>query len=417
MASSLRRSTSSVSFERKAKGSLIWTFLMIGLVFCWIDSWYIFVYIQQTVNNNNNNVDTTATTNIMETTVVDTTTATKRSSSRNAPHHDKKKTDDRQPILDLLVDAGIQIEQLDPELVEQLPTWTEVTSLYGTAPHLVGLETCQVFRDSNGDDPADHLVGAAGTFNTGTNLLAELLIKNCKMTRRMERYGKQQRGIRWQVPWGKHTPVDDEDFRQRHRAQKDEGFTANQVFPAVTIRDPASWMASMCRHSYSMNWSHNSATHCPNLIANQVDVEQDASLTIDKAVPVKIRYSDFTRLHDSMIHHWNEWYNHYLNADWPRLLVRYEDLLFFPKQTVTQVCECAGGQMNDKFGYLVESAKRGAVHGAQRTGYMDAIIKYGHQEDRWNNMTSADLVFARQTLDANLMKLFAYHYPSEPTTT
>ena len=37
-----------------------------------------------------------------------------------------------------------------------------------------------------------------GTFNTGTNLLAELMIQNCQITERMIANGAQSKGIRWQ---------------------------------------------------------------------------------------------------------------------------------------------------------------------------------------------------------------------------
>lgn len=40
-----------------------------------------------------------------------------------------------------------------------------------------------------------------GTFNSGTNLMAELLIHNCHMQKRMDRFGHKNRGVRWQVPW------------------------------------------------------------------------------------------------------------------------------------------------------------------------------------------------------------------------
>jgi len=100
------------------------------------------------------------------------------------------------PILKLLREAGVR--DIDAEMMERLPTWKQVTDLYGTEPVLYGLDTCQAFRES-GEDPGEHLLGVAGTFNTGTNLLAELLIHNCEMPARMAKYGEINKGIRWQV--------------------------------------------------------------------------------------------------------------------------------------------------------------------------------------------------------------------------
>ena len=70
-------------------------------------------------------------------------------------------------------------------------------SLYGPDPVIYGLDTCAAFRDSS--DLADHILSVAGTFNSGTNLLSELLIHNCHMPARMTKYGPINEGIRWQV--------------------------------------------------------------------------------------------------------------------------------------------------------------------------------------------------------------------------
>jgi hypothetical protein len=69
--------------------------------------------------------------------------------------------------------------------------------LYGETPAIQGLNTCKAFQDAS--DPAEHFLAVAGTFNSGTNLLAELLIHNCQMPARMAKYGKIHEGIRWQV--------------------------------------------------------------------------------------------------------------------------------------------------------------------------------------------------------------------------
>lgn len=50
----------------------------------------------------------------------------------------------------------------------------------------------------------ERMLGAAGMFSTGTNLLTQLLKRNCYIPERAERYGldtasKEQLGMRWQV--------------------------------------------------------------------------------------------------------------------------------------------------------------------------------------------------------------------------
>ena len=47
-----------------------------------------------------------------------------------------------------------------------------------------------------------------------------------------------------QVPWGKHNPV---DWRGQHAAQGLEGVDVDGVLPVVVVKDPFTWMRSMCR--------------------------------------------------------------------------------------------------------------------------------------------------------------------------
>jgi hypothetical protein len=108
---------------------------------------------------------------------------------------------DKKHILDMLQEAKIPIHELDPQTLRDLPTWAEVTDLYGDEPRIYGLEQCETFQTHS--DAAEHFVSTAGTFNSGTNLMAELLIANCHMQPRMDKYGSVNRGVRWQVPWGK----------------------------------------------------------------------------------------------------------------------------------------------------------------------------------------------------------------------
>jgi hypothetical protein len=108
-----------------------------------------------------------------------------------------KNIHDKGPILKILHQAGLDIEDFDQQIIDDLPTWTQIQNLYGTGPHLIGLEKCHEFVAAT--DPTVRFFGVAGTFNSGTNLVAELLTKNCQITERMVVYGNQSRGVRWQV--------------------------------------------------------------------------------------------------------------------------------------------------------------------------------------------------------------------------
>jgi hypothetical protein len=169
----------------------------------------------------------------------------------------------------------------------------------------------------------------------------------------------------------------------------------------------------MCRHSYGADWPHN-ALHCPNLVPNEVDAQLfDAMNT--PTMNVTVQYAEFERHHASLVEFWNDWNRAYVLAPFPRLMVRFEDIVFHPKQVTQTVCECAGGQLhtNMPFQYVVESAKKGSAHGSEKTSYVDALSKYGTETGRYVGFTSDDLQYAQTHLDPDLMRLFGYHYPSQ----
>jgi hypothetical protein len=45
--------------------------------------------------------------------------------------------------------------------------------------------------------------------------------------------------------WGKHTPVTNEKYRQEHHTYNETTVKANDMFPAVTVRDPYKWLQSV----------------------------------------------------------------------------------------------------------------------------------------------------------------------------
>ena len=385
----------------------------------------------------------------------------------NQGNHHRTQPFGKHPLRMLLRKAGYSLDDMTNVILQQklkqLPTWEELVQDFRIdEPRIIGLETCAQFQSME-DDPAEHMIGVAGTFNSGTNLLAELLWQNCYMVARVQKHGPTQRGIRWQVPYGKHSPVDDEVYRQVHKAQNEQAIETNQVLPIVTIRDPYIWMSSMCRHAYQMSWPTSHDHHCPNLVPSPNDAPILRGLS---SIPVRVQYGDDKeRRHFSMVHHYNEWYGAYWNATWPRLMVRYEDLLFHPRTVTEQICRCAGGKLlgnrkiddseklggggdengkaeeesdngdegdekdkddsddeNDDdpdtqtvvpFRYVKESAKdNSAVHGDQKTGLLEAMLQYSRTEREAivnHHMTAQDRAFAQTTLDPNLLRLFHYH--------
>ena len=306
---------------------------------------------------------------------------------------------DKEEIYEILSQAGIDRKDLDVETRRSLPTWTEIQRMYGTHPLIYGLERCDDFVN-NVDKPLSFL-GIAGTFNSGTNLLASLLIQNCQITERMEKYGERQKGMRWQVPWGKHTPV---QYREEHVTSTDKDVPLENSFPMISIRDPYRWMMSMCRHHYTVFWPHKES-NCPHLFNDN----------LGEPTSIKVKYDSVTIPYPSLPALYNNFYNAYLNETFPRVLVRFEDLLFYGKNVTTTLCKCGGGvPRRSKFKHIEDSAKIGtAAHGADKTSLLQAIIRYG-KDDRAAGFSDIDKEWARKLFDQKLLDMFQYsHLPAE----
>lgn len=278
----------------------------------------------------------------------------------------------------LLRRAGIAV---DVATKAKLPTPSEVASMYGPRPVVRGLDSCAAYRAAV--RPRDRLVAPAGLFNAGTNNLAVLLRRNCYIPQREgAREDRWKSGMRFQVPWGKHNPV---SWRLRNvAAQGGQGVVQGNVLPVVAIRDPVSWMASMCRHPYGVRLGRN------------CDVDgKFASGVYPVSVPYKPR--NVTE-YDSLVDLWRTWYEDWTTAARRgrddgvpyAVFVRFEDLLFHPDAVVRRVCDCAGGTRRDGL-YLREGTAKGEVgpH-AGGSGLLDAIVENGNATRRRNALRSRE---------------------------
>jgi len=321
-----------------------------------------------------------------------------------------KSDDDQKEILRVLEQAGVTV---DDATLATLPKWSAITSMYGPKPIIYGLDTCERFRSSFNLE--ERFIGPAGIFNTGTNLLAELLKANCEIPGAAPEHPRENRapGMRFQVPWGKHNPVN--TFRL-HNVALSEGtqrIDQTAVLPVVTTKDPYGWFGSMCRHQYAARWPHRG--HCPNLVLDDTERGMGGKDNgIDGGVPITVGYGPTQRNmshYDSLAGLWNEWYGDYFDiAEYPRLIVRFEDVMISPKEVVTKVCECAGGIIKGEFKMVADAAKKGAAHKGS-SGLVSALTRYGDPKKRVEGMEKADLDYARQHLRGDLMEAFGYHHP------
>lgn len=215
------------------------------------------------------------------------------------------------------------------------------------------------------------------------------------------------------MEWGKHSLA---NRRLKHTKESYQQYNKTATIPVVIIRDPYNWMQSMCKHPYSTRWEHRG--RCPNLISNELDKGVH-----EKGVPIPatIKYlKNYTEYFPSLAHVWNEYYSQYRNADYPRLMIRYEDMLFYPKAVMKRVCECVDGDFLDSgFSLKVDNAKFGPGHGEQNPnhGLLTSILKNTDLSRRVKDFSEEDLIFARDSaLDADLMELFRYSHPTLDAT-
>lgn len=300
--------------------------------------------------------------------------------------------------------------EIDEELAGQLPTWDDVVSLYGATPIIHGLDTCASYREAV--LPKDRMTGPAGMFNTGTNLLFELLKVNCdiKEAREMQREPRKN-GMRWQVPWGKHNPPTTHRFENVAKAWGRDPFGTlikqDDFLPVVLIKDPYTWMGSQCRHKYATFWGHDNE-HCPNLIRWKITEE-------DVPSEVRVKYALQMKMYESLLDMWNHWYREWEEQTFPHLATRFEDLLFHGEEVTRAVCDCVGGVFTDSFQYVEDSAKpaKGVHTGAN--GLVKAMLQYGNPGKRLNGFTDRDLRYASKTVAAELTKRYSYTAPPLPT--
>lgn len=305
----------------------------------------------------------------------------------SAQDNEARSDNNKRNILEILNAANIT--SINEENAKLLPTWEDIASMYGDKPIIHGLETCEHYR--NMVKPEDRTIGPAGLFNTGTNLVWKLMADNCHID------GE----ILWQAPWGKHSLPSN---RLKRVAWDGEGINQTAFFPLMMIKDPFSWMNSLCRHSYgAISWySEYDKKSCPNLVRRNITDH-------DETAPVKLWTG---KTHDSLLDVWNYYYGEEWEVErtkFPHLTIRYEDLLFHGREVSRIACECVGGNITTDFHYEKESAKGSKRLHKGSNDLIRALLQYGDPARRLNGFTKRDLRYARRNSAAvEMIKKYGY---------
>jgi hypothetical protein len=156
-------------------------------------------------------------------------------------------------------------------LCHELPDWSQVTSLYGTEPVILGMDTCASYQaliakakagkapplHADVDKPVYNSVGrqlyapkhdvvkamvrVAGLYNSGTNALRKTIADNLMTSAsvkklRNEFVKKLRNEFVLDVPWGKHIPL---EYKWTNTWRPQEIFVVKDyVLPVVIVRDP-----------------------------------------------------------------------------------------------------------------------------------------------------------------------------------
>jgi len=242
----------------------------------------------------------------------------------------------------------------DRELIEKIPSWSQIEENYGPQPVISGLDHCTAFRRRN--NGKDVIIELSGKPTTGLELLGKPL-QNCDVP--IIAYP-------WTERMASLSDVSDGRVQQHLNGH---------ILQVVTTKDPFHWVQDMCRKSFEKK-------------SDCTDIDPRTG---------KFNYEQFVAI-------WNEWNEKHLikGMEQPSLIVRYEDILFHSRQVVESICECAGGTMRPF-----------PFDGHFSRDTLRRIVKNGHVASRIGDFTIEELVQQGKPLEVNtdVMRTFSYSHP------
>jgi len=154
-------------------------------------------------------------------------------------------------------------------------------------------------------------------------------------------------------------------------------------------------------------------SRCPNLVPTEADrlagVVKNSSSTFQVHVSHRQTYLQKQDYYDSLADFWTEWYNMYRKADFPRLIVRFEDTLFHAETVMEKIGECVGHSMKKPHRYFLEAAKESG----KSRDLVNALSKYGSSRGRLSGLARSDFDYAQKALDPEMMSILHYRQPEQ----
>lgn len=153
----------------------------------------------------------------------------------------------------------------------------------------------------------------------------------------------------------------------------------------------------MCKVQYFVYWAHKrKGKPCPNLV-NKANPDGVPATVWDDNLHPKIHYP-------SLLHVWNGFYQDYVKVNFPRIIIRFEDMLLYPDQVLKEIANCVGVDVAKIIKFQAQSSK---THGSQ-SSWLKTLEKTGNDTDRIVGFTPEDKEYAAQHLDKELLEIFHY---------
>lgn len=157
-----------------------------------------------------------------------------------------------------------------------------------------------------------------------------------------------------------------------------------------------------CKQSYDATWNKSGGDRCPNLLLPNSNEPN----------PVRVNWeSKFPENYGSLVELWNDWNKAYVQATFPRLLIRYEDMLWHGEKVLELIAECAGIPRRQPFSFRYGASKTHG-HSGNLVTSLQKLLAPSRQL-----MTPRNAEFAQHQLNKELMELFQYTGSSSTTTT
>lgn len=164
-----------------------------------------------------------------------------------------------------------------------------------------------------------------------------------------------------------------------------------------------------CANSYGAQWVRGINGRCPNILPNDHD-RNDPNFHIStttfqvNATSQHSYHNSWFTQYSSLAELWSQWNKPYIDAKFPRLIMRMEDFIYYPELMLNIISNCTGAPTRKPYSYLTGNGKQ-----ASETSLIHAMVKYGSERGRIPNTLSADeLRYLQTELDPEMMELFHY---------